>query len=308
MAKGVHQQEGIDFSETFSPVIKHTTIRLVISLAVTYKWPIKQLDVQNAFLHGDLDETVFMLQPQGYIHPQYPQHVCKLHKSLYGLRQAPRSWFAKLSTKLQALGFKESKADTSLFVLQEVNYVLYILIYVDDILITGSNTAAIQSIISALQASFAVKDLGSLHYFLGIEALWCTNGIYLTQRKYIADLLHRTKMEHAKPCTSPMASTCRLNSSEGTPFDDVHLYRSVVGSLQYLAFTRPDLAFTVHKVSKFMHNPLDTHWLAVKRILRYLKHSFSTGLYISACADLTLQAFSDSDWAADLDDRRSVGA
>jgi len=192
--------------------------------------------------------------------------------------------------------------------LQEVNYVLYILIYVDDILITGSNTAAIQSIISALQASFAVKDLGSLHYFLGIEALWCTNGIYLTQRKYIADLLHRTKMEHAKPCTSPMASTCRLNSSEGTPFDDVHLYRSVVGSLQYLAFMRPDLAFVVHKVSKFMHNPLDTHWLAVKRILRYLKHSFSIGLYISACADLTLQAFSDSDWAADLDDRRSVGA
>jgi hypothetical protein len=165
VAKGFHQQEGIDFSETFSPIIKHATIRLVISLAVTYKWPIKQLDVQNAFLHGDLDETVFMLQPQGYIHPQYPHHVCKLHKSLYGLRQAPRSWFSKLSTKLQALGFRESKADTSLFVLQEVNYVPYMLIYVDDILITGSNTSIICNIISALQASFAVKDLDSRTIF-----------------------------------------------------------------------------------------------------------------------------------------------
>ncbi|KAB5555988.1 hypothetical protein DKX38_006897 [Salix brachista] len=115
-------------------------------------------------------------------------------------------------------------------------------------------------------------------------------------------------MEHAKPYISPMASTCRLTSTGGSPFEDVHLYRSVVGSLQYLSFTRPDLAFSIHKVSKYMHKPMDTHWMAIKRILRYLKHSISTGLYITSCVDFTLQAYSDSDWAADIDDRRSVGA
>ena len=171
VAKGFHQQEGVDFFKTFSPVIKHATIRLVISIAVTYKWPIKQLDVQNTFLHGDLHENVFMIQPQGYVHPQYPNHVCKLHKSLYGLRQAPGSWFSKLSTKLLSLGFSESKADTSLFVLQKFNSVIYIFIYVDDILITGSSASVINNIIHSLQTTFAVKDLGSLAYFLGVEAL-----------------------------------------------------------------------------------------------------------------------------------------
>ena len=308
VAKGFHQQEGIDFSETFSPVIKHATIRLVIAIAVTSNWNIKQLDVQNAFLHGDLQENVFMTQPQGYVHPQFPHHVCKLHKSLYGLRQAPRSWFSKLSTTLKLLGFIESKADPSLFVRHTSTDMLYLLIYVDDILLTGSSPSAITDIIHSLQTTFAVKDLGNLTYFLGVEALRCPEGMYLTQRKYIVELLHKSKMEHAKPCSSPMASTCHLTSTNGTTFADISLYRSVVGSLQYLAFTRPDLAFAVHKVSKFMHNPLDSHWLAVKRILRYLKHSISTGLFITSSTDFQLQAFSDSDWAANRDDRRSVGA
>jgi hypothetical protein len=189
------------------------------------------LDVQNAFLHGDLHENVFMIQPQGYVHPQYPNHVCKLHKSLYGLRQAPCSWFSKLSTKLLSVGFSESKADTSLFMLQKFNYVIYILFYVDDILITGSSASVINNIIHYLQTTFVVKDLGSLTYFLGVEALWCTDGMYLTQRKYIVDLLKRSKMENAKPCTSPMASNCRLTSTDGTPFEDISLYRSIVCSM-----------------------------------------------------------------------------
>ena len=155
--------------------------------------------------------------------------------------------------------FSESKVDTSLFVLQQVNFVIYILIYVDDILITGLNASVINKIIQSLQATFVVKDLGNLAYFLSVETLWCTDGIYLTQRKYIADLLKRSKMENAKPCTSPMASNCRLTSTDGTPFEDISLYRSIVGSMQYLVFTGPDLAFVVHKVSKFMHNPLDTY-------------------------------------------------
>ncbi|KAL3819930.1 hypothetical protein ACJIZ3_005835 [Penstemon smallii] len=308
VAKGFHQQEGVDFYETFSPVIKHTTIRLVISLAVSFNWPIRLLDVQNAFLHGELQEDVFMSQPPGYIHPQYPNHVCKLHKSLYGLRQAPRAWFSKLSDKLKSLGFQESKADTSLFIFRKSAIIIFILIYVDDILITGSSSDTITRMIDCLKTTFAIKDLGSLNFFLGVEALRCPDGIYLTQRNYIVDLLKRSNMDKAKPCTSPMASNCHLTSTDGHPFEDMSLYRSIVGSLQYLSFTRPDLAFAVHKVSKFMHQPLDTHWVAVKRILRYLKHSISTGLYITKSVDMRLQAYSDSDWATDRDNRRSVGA
>lgn len=128
VAKGFHQQEGVDFSETFSLVIKHATIRLIIAIVITSNWNIKQLDVQNANLHGDLQETVFMTQPQGFVHPQFPTHVCKLHKSLYGLRQAPRSWFSKLSTTLKLLGFIKSKVDPSLFACQISTYIIYILI------------------------------------------------------------------------------------------------------------------------------------------------------------------------------------
>ena len=159
-------------------------------------------------------------------------------------------------------------------------------------MITGSSAPIIHDTIQSLQASCVVKDLGRLNYFLGVEAIWCTDGLYLTQRKYIADLLTRSKMQNAKPCSSPMASNCHLTSTDGRPIEDISLYRSVVGSMQYLAFTRPDLAFVVHRVSKFMHNPLDTHWLAVKRILRYLKHSISTVYSLAEQINSTCRHFS----------------
>jgi len=136
--------------------------------------------VKNTFLHGDLHENLFMTQPQGYVHPQYPNHVCKLHKSLYCLWQSPRSWFSKLSTELRSLEFHESKANMSLFVFQSSNFVIYILIYVDDILITGSSASAITNIINSLLATFVVKDLGNLNHFFGVEALRCLDKIYLT--------------------------------------------------------------------------------------------------------------------------------
>lgn len=129
VAKGFHQQEGVDFSETFSPIFKHATIRLILSIVVTNNWPIQQIDVQNAFLHGDLHKEVFVTKPPGYIHPQFFHYVCKLHKSLYGLRQAPRAWFSKLSDKLMSLNFHESKVDSSLFVLHSTTKTIYVLIY-----------------------------------------------------------------------------------------------------------------------------------------------------------------------------------
>jgi hypothetical protein len=150
VAKGYHQHQGVDFHETYCPIIKTTTIRTVLSIAVSFGWCLRQVDIQNAFLHGFLDEQVFMIQSPGFSHPQMPNHVCHLRKALYGLKQAPRAWFSRLSNSLLALGFISSKADTSLFIYSQGNLGIYFPIYVDNVIVTGSNTAAVNLIITKL--------------------------------------------------------------------------------------------------------------------------------------------------------------
>jgi len=249
-----------------------------------------------------------MVQPPGFLHPSFPNHVCKLQKAIYGLKQAPRAWFSRLSNKLLQIGFVGSKADTSLFIYRTKTVTIYLLIYVDDIIITASDPAAITELLKLLSVDFAVKELGDLHYFLGVEVNKVEAGLLLSQKRYILDLLKKTNMHEAKPISSPMASSSSLSAFSGDPMEDPTLYRNTVGSLQYLSFTRPDLGFAVNRVCQFMHRPLQPHWQAVKRILRYLKHTLSHGLLISRTSSLQLQAYSDADWAGCPDDRRSTGA
>ncbi|KAF5480584.1 hypothetical protein F2P56_001320, partial [Juglans regia] len=168
-----------------------------------------------------------------------------------------------------------------------------------------SNTKAIDQLIGTLSKFFSVKDLGQLSFFLGVETLRMGANLFLTQRKYIGELLRKVNMDNVKPCATPMATTCHLSKFEGVDFNDPQLYRSTVGALHYLGFTHPDIAYSVHRVSKFMHQPKEPHWQAVKRILRYLKHTISFGLHFSRQINKALHSFSDADWAGDSDDRRS---
>jgi histone deacetylase 1/2 len=309
VAKGFHQKAGSDFTETFSPVVKPVTVRTVLTIAVSNRWPIQQIDVNNAFLNGNLEEEVYMQQPPGF-EASDKTLVCKLNKALYGLKQAPRAWFDRLKAALILHGFRPSKCDPSLFMITTGTVHMMILVYVDDILITGNSITHIQQLISKLNAEFALKQLGSLDYFLGIEVFHMDNGsLLLSQTKYIRDLLSRVQMETANGMPTPMVSSSKLSKIGSNPVEDPTHFRSIVGALQYATLTRPEISFSVNKVCQFLSNPLEEHWKAVKRILRYLSGTLQHGLLIQAAPThqpLSLIGFCDADWASDPDDRRST--
>ena len=309
IAKGFHQTYGIDYSETFSPVVKASTVRVILSLAVTNYWIIRQVDVNNAFLNGILVEDVYMAQPEGFVDPEKPHHVCKLKKALYGLKQAPRAWFDRFRRAMTSQWhFEHSKSDSSLFYRWDAGDILLVLVYVDDIIITGSNQNNVLKVISDMQATFALKDLGELNYFLGIEVTKNSTGLQLSQSKYIVDLLNRHEMVTCSPVPTPMVTSHSLVKNSGAIIPNASQYRSVVGALQYVTLTRPKLAFSVNKLSQFLSAPIEEHWQACKRILRYLKGTIHYGLQLHSnrSQHMQINCFSDSDWACDRDDRKSV--
>ncbi|XP_019427217.1 PREDICTED: uncharacterized protein LOC109335536 [Lupinus angustifolius] len=249
-----------------------------------------------------------MQQPPGFHHPDYPDHVCRLKKSLYGLKQAPRAWFHTLHSFLLSYGCVNSKSDPSLFIYFKGTIKLYTLVYVDDILITGNNYQAIQKCVSTLATVFSIKDLGYIHFFLGVEVIPTSQGLFLSQHKYIHDLLDRTKMADAKIVHSPMSTTSSLTRYDGVAIANVTEYRSIIGALQYLSMTRPDIAYTVNKLAQFMQNPSSIHFTALKRLLRYLKATIFHGLHLKRSPSNTRYAFSDADWAGNRDDYTSTSA
>jgi hypothetical protein len=257
VAKCFKQHYGLDYEDTFSPVVKPTTVRLLLSLAVTQGWSLHQLDVQNAFLHGVLEEEVYMRQPPGFVDSARPQNLCRLVKAQYGLNQAPCACHTRLGAALRPHGFVPSTADTSLFLLQRPEVTMYVLVYVDDIILIGSSDATSDCLIVLLGSDFAVKDLGKLHYFLGLEVTHSDHSLVPTQKKYILDLLHHADMLDCRTATTPMSSTDRLSVFEGVLLSSDHAteYRSIVGGLQYLAYMRPDISYAVNmSASLFRHH------------------------------------------------------
>jgi histone deacetylase 1/2 len=309
VAKGFKQRYGIDYEDTFSPVVKIATVRLVLSISVSRGWSLRQLDVKNAFLHGVLEEEVYMRQPPGYEDPKYRNYVCKLDKALYGLKQAPRAWYSRLSMQLVKYGFVASKSDTSLFIYHKRNVTMFMLIYVDDIIVSSSSQVATDMLLKSLSKEFALKDLGDLHYFLGLEVHKVHDGIILNQEKYAHDVLARVGMTHCSGLATPLSSSEKITAREGDLLgpEDSTKYRSMVGALQYLTLTRPDISYAVNKVCQYLHAPTTVHWTAAKRILRYVKHTVSFGLAFMRSNSTLVSAFSDADWAGCVDDRRSTG-
>ncbi|CAN1239948.1 Retrovirus-related Pol polyprotein from transposon TNT 1-94, partial [Linum grandiflorum] len=305
VAQGFRQEYGIDYEETFAPVAKMQTVRTLLAVASQRNWPLLQLDVKNAFLHGDLHETVYLECPPGY-NKTGSDVVCRLHRSLYGLKQAPRAWFEKFQSTIANTGFHQSQSDPSLFLKKSATGITVLLIYVDDMILTGDDMDEIARTKQALQEHFHLKELGHLSYFLGLEIQRSPKGIFVNQKKYIVDLLADAGCAECSPCSTPMEMNLKLSKDEGEALSDPTFYRRLVGSLIYLVSTRPDVAYAVQVVSQFMSLPRKPHLNAVYRILRYLQGTHSLGIYLPSSRTSELRAYADADYAGCVDTRRST--
>nr|CAN70361.1 hypothetical protein VITISV_033646 [Vitis vinifera] len=304
VAKGFTQEYGIDYEETFAPVARISSVRALLAVATARQWDLFQMDVKNAFLNGDLNEAVYMQPPPSL--SVESNKVCHLRRALYGLKQAPRAWFAKFSSTIFRLGYTASPYDSALFLRRTDKGTILLLLYVDDMIITGNDLSGIQELKDFLSQQFEMKDLGHLSYFLGLEITHSTDGLYITQAKYASDLLSQVGLTDSKNVDTPVELNAHLTPSRGKPLSNPSLYRRLVGNLVYLTVTRPDISYAVHQVSQYLSAPRSTHYAAVLRILRYLKGTIFHGLFYSAQSPLVLRAFSDADWAGDPTDRRST--
>lgn len=317
---GGHRQiYGINYEETFAPVVRFTTVRILMAVAAARGLHLHQMDVDTAFLYGALpqEDTVYMKIPEGYPIPEglqgKPDLVAKLKKSLYGLKQAPRLWNATLDEALKNMGFNQSWYDSCLYVKGYGDHVLYVTVYVDDLVIAGANMSDILNFKSEISTRFNMKDLGELKYVLGIEVIKTEDNITLNQSKYALDVLKRFGMESCHPTTIPLdPGTYLSHDAQSTDSDkffakNADKYREIVGSLMYLMIcSRPDLAFAVGFLSRYLNKFDKRHMRAAYHVLRYLRGTTEKGVIYSARSNLKLEGFSDSDWGSDLDTRRST--
>ena len=307
VVKGYSQQQGIDFKETFSPVARFETIRTFLALAAQLNLPVYQFDVKSAFLNGDLEEEVYVSQPEGFVVNGKEDKVYRLKNALHGLKQAPRAWYFKINSYFQENGFERSNNEPTLYLKREGKKdFLVVCLYVDDMIYMGSSESIVAEFKDCMMKKFEMSDLGLLHYFLGLEVKQGVDGIFISQRKYAMDLLKKFNMVNYKVAVIPMNVNEKLCRDDGAEMANATYFRSLVGGLNYLSHTRPDIAFSVGVVSRFMHNPSKLHLGAAKRILRYVVGTTEHGIWYSKVSNFKLTGFTDSDWAVSIDDRKST--
>jgi hypothetical protein len=291
VARGFKQKFGIDYLETFAPVFKYSTLRLVIAIAKLLGWSLEQLDVVTAFLYGKMKELVYIRIPEGMV-LDGDFDCLELLKSIYGLKQASRVWNTTFDEFVRSIGFQVSEFDPCLYIKCINGECILLLVYVDDVIVTGSSTEAIINVKTQLKERFEMTDSGACKFVLGIELVDNADGsVTLCQRRYIDDILKRFGMEDCKPVATPVDISAKIHDDEdASPPADVP-YREAVGALMHLmCATRPDIAFAVGMVSRFMESPKDIHWTAVKRIIRYLQGTKSHGIRFDHSIGLDFQA------------------
>ncbi|CAI5483670.1 unnamed protein product [Closterium sp. Yama58-4] len=309
-AKGFTQREGIDYFATYSPTARLPTLRLLLDLGARWNWEIHSMDVSNAFLQGELHERIFLERPAGFPRPFPPGTVWELKRPVYGLKQAPREWHAKLASTLHSLGFSTSTSDPSLFI-RTSPHRLYILAYVDDLVLLAEDSADLAAVKKALQARLMCKDLGELRHYLGMEIRRdrAARTISLSQSFYIQSILQRFEMSQAKPVSTPLPANHQLTApAVPAPSSELRPYPELVGSLMYaMMCTRPDLAYPLSVLSRFvgLGRHTDVHWAAAKRVLRYLRATSDLALTLGGSIPPVLSGYSDSSYADSRPDRRS---
>ena len=303
MAVGCSQKQDIDYSDTFAPVVRWETVRLLLSLSLQANWPVEQLDVTTAFLYGDVDREIYMRQPTGFRSPDHPNWVCKLKKSIYGLKQSPRIWNERLSSVLEDIGCHRCKLDPCIYFCSSRDAL--VACFVDDILVAGERVQR-DKITEHLQSSFKIKRLGLVKNYLGVNISSTEEGFQLSQTTYIDTLLDRFGMTSCHPSPTPYSSG-QVSEEHLKPLEDRSLYLQIVGALIYLAsITRPDIAWVVHLLSRKLSSPSVYHFQMAKRVLRYLKGSRLWSLKFTRNPDPSLSAYVDADYGGDLDTRRST--
>ena len=306
VAQGYNQQEGIDFDQTYAPVARLESIRMLLAYACYKKIKLFQMDVKSAFLNGLLEEEVYVKQPPGFEHEQFPDYAYKLKKALYGLKQAPRSWYKRLSKFLIKNGFVRGKIDPTLFTKTLNGEILVIQIYVDDIIFGSTNDELCEWFSKCMHSEFDMSMMGELNYFLGLQIKQTQDGIYVHQTKYVKELLKRFGFESVKPKSTPMPQNSKLFSDESGKSVDITKYRGMIGSLLYLTASRPDIMYSVCVCARFQANPKESHLKAIKRIFKYLSGTISLGLFFPITNTFDLVGYSDADYAGSQTDRKST--
>ncbi|KAL0331168.1 UNVERIFIED_CONTAM: Retrovirus-related Pol polyprotein from transposon TNT 1-94 [Sesamum angustifolium] len=304
VAKGCSQIEGVDYVESFSLVAKAVTVRILLSVASAKNWPIHQLDINNSFLHGFLDEDIYMTPPEGY--SVTSGSVCKLKRSLYGLKQASRQWNLEFTSKLTQFGFQQSQHDHYLFIKHTDSGMLVFLVYVDDVLLTGPCESSIVEVKRYLDELFTIKDLGHAKFFLGLEIAWSTQGTLVMQSKFIRDIIHDNGLFDAKATHTPFPMGVKLTADSGALLTNPEPFRRLVGRLLYLGFARPDISHGAQQLSQFVQRPCQQHLDVALHLVRYLKGCSTQGLFFPVNNDLNLHGYSDVDWATCSDSRKSL--
>ena len=314
VAKGFRQVQGVDYDETFSPVVMLKSVRVLLAIAAFFDYEIWQMDVKTAFLNGNIEEELYMIQPEGFVDPKDAGKVCKLQRSIYGLKQASRSWNIRFDDVIKGFGFVQNYKEACVYKKVSGSSVAFLVLYVDDILLIGNDVELLNSIKGYLNKSFSMKDLGEAAYILGIKIYRDRSRrlIGLSQSTYLDKVLKKFKMVHAKKGFLPMLQGKTLSKTQCPTMADERErmskipYASAIGSIMYaMLCTRPDVSHALSLTSRYQSDPGEEHWTAVKNILKYLRRTKDMFLVYGGCEELAVKGYVDASFDTDPDDSKS---